>query len=307
MRSLRQKVNKTHGPAYITGQNRNEFAPFALFDAGRTGQKEPLIIDWHPHSGIATITFPFDADLHHVDSAGNNGIIKSYGLQWMASGKGIWHKESYYSNLIDSLVEAPAASQIPPDIGIMQLWLLLPPAEEVAEVCYFNLQPEQIPSLSKAGQTTRVLLGSYRTEEGESIQAAASISHNASYLDVQLSAGEQWSFQPPAGQSRGFVYPYLGEAGHNLVAIDGDGIGLEQVGLLIESNDSVVIQALQDCRFVIALTEPWPHPIVQHYGQIHTHKEALVSAGSHIQQLAIQLESQLSQQLIEEKEAKESL
>ncbi len=290
MRSLRQRVNKTQGPAYITSQNRNEFAPFALFDAGRTGQKKPLIIDWHPHSGVATITFPFDADLHHADSAGNNGIIKSYGLQWMASGKGIWHKESYFSNFIDSEPQ--------PDIGIMQLWLLLPPEEEVAAVRYFNCQPEQIPTVSKLGQTTRVLLGRYTTDDGESIQSAASISHNASYLDVQLSAGESWSFQPPAKQSRGFVYPYLGQGGNDLININGQGLALEQVGLLIESNDKVVIQALQDCRFVVALTEPWPYPVIQHYGQIHTHKEALVSAGSHIQQLG----KELSQRLIKEKE-----
>ena len=289
MRRLRQRVNKAHGPAYITGQNRNEFSPFALFDAGRTGQSEPLIIDWHPHSGVATITFPFDADLHHADSAGNNGIIKSYGLQWMASGKGIWHKESYYSNSIGSEPRA--------DIGIMQLWLLLPPEEEVAAVNYFNLQPEQIPTISKPGQTTRALLGSYTTGDGESIQAAASISHNASYLDVQLSAGETWSFQPPAKQSRGFVYPYLGQKGHSLIAIDGQGVSLEQVGLLDESNERVVIKALQDCRFVVALTEPWPHPIIQHYGQIHTNKEALVSAGGHIQQLSIQLSQELKEAL----------
>lgn len=290
MRSLRQRVNKAHGPAYITGQNRNEFAPFALFDAGRTGSKEPLIIDWHPHSGIATITFPYDADLHHADSAGNNGIIKSYGLQWMASGKGIWHKESYLANSEGSSPQA--------ELGIMQLWLLLPPEEEVAAGVYFNCQPDQIPSISSAGQTTRALLGSYSTAEGESIQAAASISHNASYLDVQLSAGESWSFQPRAGQSRGFVYLYLGEKGHNLVDINGQGLALEQVGLLAESNDKLVILARQDCRFVVALTEPWPHSVIQHYGQMHTNKEALLIGASHIEQLG----HELSDQLLKDKE-----
>ncbi len=105
------------------------------------------------------------------------------------------------------------------------------------------------------------------TEDGETIQSAASISHNASYLDVALKAGETWSFQPAVGQSRSFVYPYIGQGGNDLIDINGQGLALEQVGLLIESNDKVVIQALQDCRFVVALTEPWPHPVIQQLGK----------------------------------------
>jgi len=52
---------------------------------------DPLLIDWHPHSGVATITFPYDATLHHADSAGNGGIIADHGLQWMNAGSGISH------------------------------------------------------------------------------------------------------------------------------------------------------------------------------------------------------------------------
>jgi len=92
MKGVKQVIDRVgNNPAYITGNNQQYFAPFALFDAGRVPSHDPLLIDWHPHSGVATITFPYDATLHHADSAGNGGIIADHGLQWMNAGSGISH------------------------------------------------------------------------------------------------------------------------------------------------------------------------------------------------------------------------
>ena len=60
MKTVKQLIEPIGvSPAYITGSDFNQFAPFALFDAGRVPSRDPLIIDWHPHSGVSTITFPF--------------------------------------------------------------------------------------------------------------------------------------------------------------------------------------------------------------------------------------------------------
>ena len=75
--SVKQIINKVgSSPAYIRGALFDQLKPFALFDAGIIYQSE-LTIDWHPHSGVATITFPYDADLNHADSEGNGDTIKS--------------------------------------------------------------------------------------------------------------------------------------------------------------------------------------------------------------------------------------
>ena len=232
-----------------------------MFDAGRVPSHDPLVIDWHPHSGVATITFPYDATLHHADSAGNNGVIENQGLQWMASGKGIWHKESYRATLPDK------------KIGIMQLWLMLDPEEEIGPVNYFNLQPEQIPQVVEHGSITRVLLGEYR-----GTKSAKKIKHNATYLDVNLKAGDSWSFKAPLKQVRGFVYPRTGS-----IKISNRKINSQQLALLNEDTHELKITALQDSQFVVALTEPWPHKIIQHYGQIHTSESALKTGKTHIQ------------------------
>ncbi len=117
--NVKQIIKKTSGsPAYVRGDLFDQLKPFALFDAGILNQPE-LTIGWHPHSGVATITFPYDADLIHADSEGNGDTIKSRRLQWMASGSGVWHKENYVAQR--------------DHIGILQLWLLLPPDEETAQ------------------------------------------------------------------------------------------------------------------------------------------------------------------------------
>lgn len=263
--SVKQIINKQGGnPAYIRGEIFNQLKPFALFDSGIINQEE-LIIDWHPHSGVATITLPYDADLKHADSEGNADTIKSRGLQWMASGAGIWHKEHYVAHQ--------------DYIGILQLWLLLPPEEETAPVRYFNLQPDEVPQVDNV----RILLGEY-----QGIKAAAQVSHNVSYLHISVKKGQCFNWQFPKGQTRGFVYPLTGS-----LRIAQQVIYAEQLALLQEHSSSQTIElsviAESDSEFVLAVVEPWAHDIVSHYGQIHTNNKALAIGKQRIQQLANKL------------------
>lgn len=258
---------KASSPAYIGAELFEKLKPFALFDAGIIAKKD-MTIGWHPHSGVATITFPYDAKLNHADSQGNGDTIQSRGLQWMASGNGVWHKENYIAEKNH--------------IGILQLWLLLPPDEETTPVRYFNLQPEQIPQVGNV----RILLGEY-----QGIKAAEKISHNATYLHIQLKKGEKFQWLLPENQTRGFVYPMSGQ-----LRINQHSVQAEQFALLKESQNSMrqtlTLEAEQDSEFVIALTQPWPFDVVSHYGQIHTNKDALVLGSQHIQALGNELAKQ---------------
>lgn len=264
MRTLSQIIEpKTNHPAYINHRIRHLLAPFVLFDAGRVKGKNSLMIDWHPHSGVATVTMPYDAKLIHQDSMGHTGTIEDQGLQWMASGKGIWHKERY------------EASQKKNDIGIMQLWVLLPPDEEVACSRYFNLKNSDINQVGN----TRILLGAYKDK-----QACHKISQDISYLDINLKAGESWYFQHKT-QSRGFVYPRTGSL--NIAGIQ---LNTEHLGLLEENTQELKVTAITDSQFVLAASAPWPHKIVHQYGQMHTNLLALEIASDEIRHQAKQLQ-----------------
>ena len=234
-------------PALITHENRQSLAPFVLFDAGAMNKNDWLSIDWHPHSGVATVTLPYDCHLHHADSAGNTGIIRDGGMQWMASGNGIWHKEEY--------------EPIDGRIGIHQLWILLPPQEETAPVNYFNLQPQNIPSIGN----TRILLGEY---QGQS--SATAISQDVNYFEVRLGAGESWQYAPPDSQTRGFVFPRNGS-----ITVEGIDIRSEEFGQFDENNAPVKVTSNTGSTFVIGFARPWEYPIVHEYGQMHTSQQAM--------------------------------
>lgn len=47
---------------------------------------------WHPHSGIATLTYQLNADTQYEDTAGQKGLVAATGLEWMRAGGGTWHQ-----------------------------------------------------------------------------------------------------------------------------------------------------------------------------------------------------------------------
>jgi len=55
------------------------------------GQK--VHIPYHPHSGIATISYMFEGEGYHKDSLGNDQILDKGRLNYMISGNGIFHSE----------------------------------------------------------------------------------------------------------------------------------------------------------------------------------------------------------------------
>jgi redox-sensitive bicupin YhaK (pirin superfamily) len=47
----------------------------------------------HPHRDMEIITIPLKGEVHHKDSEGNQGLIKSGDVQVMSAGTGIYHSE----------------------------------------------------------------------------------------------------------------------------------------------------------------------------------------------------------------------
>ncbi|WP_096086235.1 pirin family protein [Agaribacterium haliotis] len=251
---------KAGSPAYIRANTVDELKPWVLFDAG-TVAKTAMDIDWHPHSGVATITLPYDTALMHEDSLGNKQTVHSRGLQYMASGSGVWHKESYRAKKT---------------IGVLQLWLLLGPEEETNDASYMDLQPQDIAECDGV----RVLLGQYR-----GLQSPVPVQHPVSYLHIRLKAGDHFNWQPPRKQNRGFIYVLSGE-----LELQGTTIKSEELAQLqawpTQAAPQLHMRAVGDSELVLALAEPWPYQMLRHYGQVHTSAEALKRGSQTIQKLA---------------------
>lgn len=255
-----EKLVRANGPAYITGSLREEFNPYVLFDAGLVETKESSWgFDWHPHSGVATLTIPFKGDLSHEDTSGGKGIVKENGFQWMQAGNGIWHKEIY----------SPKNNQV----GVMQLWLRLGPEVEVIASSYYDETPDEIAT----SDNTRIMIGEFK-----GVKSNKKVPVDMTHLDVTLKKGESWSFEVPSSQKRGFVYPIEGS-----VTVEGEKVETFVLGKLLETDEESIltVTANEDARFIVSTAEPGKYPLVAQSGQVHTTKEALLKGRENIIQI----------------------
>ena len=107
----------------------------------------------HPHRGIATFSYLLEGGVHHLDSAGGEGVVYEGGIQWMNAGNGIIHDE-----FIPYAFQKTGGK-----FHALQFWLNLPAKQKVEKPAYLAVQAEDIPEviLPDGVGTVRVLLGDY--------------------------------------------------------------------------------------------------------------------------------------------------
>lgn len=214
---------------------------------------------WHPHSGIATLTFLLEGDVAYSDSTGKSGILPAGGVEWMRAGNGVWH------------TGAPVGEE--PKLGF-QLWVALPPTEENAPPESIYLDPCQVPQRGPA----RVLLGSHG-DARSGIPAPSDMT----YLGVKLSAGQTWTYGPNAGHQVG----WLAVASGALRA--GERVGAGELVIFADSEQAIEITAEEDVAFVIASAVRHPHDLWLGNYSVHTSQERLAQGEAEIRRLGIAL------------------
>jgi redox-sensitive bicupin YhaK (pirin superfamily) len=97
----------------------------------------------HPHTGLQTVSWLFEGEIEHRDSAGNHAMVRPGQVNLMTAGRGISHSE----------VSTPGTRTL----HGAQLWVALPDADRHAEPDFAHHDP---PALTGDGYTARVFLGS---------------------------------------------------------------------------------------------------------------------------------------------------
>jgi redox-sensitive bicupin YhaK (pirin superfamily) len=263
-RIARRTRGQSHGP--ITRlMSPSDFGhllkPFVFLDLFDTqGKPNPFAgFGFHPHSGIATLTYVAEGSVRYEDTNGATGLLPAGGLEWMRAGGGVWHG---------------GGSGEPGRTRGFQLWIALPPELELGQSESAYLSPEVIPHDGPA----RILLGSYGTATS-AIKAPSPIN----YLAVRLKAGERWSYQPPAGHT--VLWTAVG-MGSVLVPDE-----LRQGNLVAFMPSSVVIEfeAQSDAEFVIGSAVPHDYDLVLGSHSVHTSAEALREAEARISAIETRL------------------
>jgi redox-sensitive bicupin YhaK (pirin superfamily) len=229
----------------LTQHLQRRLDPFLMLDAFGTDQLEDYIGGFpdHPHRGFETITYMIAGRMRHRDSAGNEGLLQSGGVQWMNAGSGVIHSE--------------LPEQQEGRMEGFQLWLNLPAKDKMSAPWYRDLHAQDIPQYTTPDHVTvRVIAG----ESDGVVGAMQREKTEPLYLDVQLPAGATFA-QPLAPDSNAFVYVYRGEA-----EIGGRRIQQQRMAILgtDAQRDGVVIMARVDASVLLIAGRPLAEPIVQY-------------------------------------------
>jgi redox-sensitive bicupin YhaK (pirin superfamily) len=220
--------------------------PFVFLDHLSGSVPSGAGFGFHPHSGIATLTYQLDADVAYEDTAGQKGIVKATGIEWMRAGGGTWHKASLY----------PQAGR---SRGF-QVWFALPPEVEDGPPEGLYVPPADVPQVGNV----RVLLGEYGGAKNP-IPAPSPIT----YLDVVLGAGEGFSFEPPADHTVAWAFVYEGRA-----RVCGEDVSSELV-VMDESNAPILIEAQEPSRVLFGSAKKHAHRLVMGSHSVHTSAPSL--------------------------------
>lgn len=185
-------VNRVFG-----NHDTHEFDPFLMLDYFNIEKDmDSPGFPWHPHKGIETITYFLKGSGLHEDSIGNKGVIGAGELQWMSSGKGIYHQEML------------AAS--PDGIQGFQFWVNLPAKDKLKNPDYQYIKQGEMKSVIKEQHEVRVISGKF----GEVIGPIDKSNLGITMLHVSLKEGKSIDLLRDEDK-QGFIFLFEGEGSIN--------------------------------------------------------------------------------------------
>ena len=228
----------------LTQSLQKRLDPFLMLDAFRNDNPDDYIGGFpnHPHRGFETVTYMIAGNMRHHDSAGNEGLLRPGGVQWMTAGSGLIHSELPEQS--DGLMEG------------FQLWLNLPSHNKMVKPSYRDIPSDKIPEFTTTdGILIRVIAGQCREMTG----AVTRPDTEPLYLDVHMPAGTQFTQVIPAGHNA-FTYTYRGS-----VLIAGTEVNDRNMALLAnDGGEAIRVKATVDARFLVIAGKPLGEPIAQY-------------------------------------------
>jgi redox-sensitive bicupin YhaK (pirin superfamily) len=245
---VRRTRGSSHGPItrLMSPSDLGEvLKPFVFLDLFDMEKASFPGIGLHPHSGIATVSFLFEGSVRYEDSNGATGVLLPGGVEWFKAGHGAWH--------------GGGAGDSGRARGF-QLWLALPPDQELGPVENVYLEPDAVARDGPA----RVLVGTHGGATSR-VHPPASLNYSA----VRLRAGESWRYEPAVDHTVGWValstgrlrVPERVEAG--------------ELAVFEPSNDAIDIHAEADTEFVLGSATPHAHDLVLGPYSVHTSSATL--------------------------------
>jgi len=230
------KISRSIGSQFLP-----QLDPFLLLDELGSDDAADYIDGFppHPHRGFETVTYILEGQMRHKDSAGNEGVIRAGGIQWMTAGSGIIHSEM------------PEQSE-----GMLwgfQLWINLPGAQKMRAPRYQEIASANIPEVSGDFGTVRVMAG----DVDGTIGAVSEIATQPTLLDLRLNANGEKTIELPT-EHAGFVYIYNGS-----LTVAGKTLHTQQLGQLSAGEAVTVTAGEKGAGALLIAAAPLNEPIAR--------------------------------------------
>lgn len=230
--------------------------PFVFLDDADIPPGPGTRMNWHPHSGVGALTIITSGQNHYRETTGQEGSVSADGIEWMSSGKGVWHAASAVgeTNLVG-----------------YQVWMLLPPEEALAPPYSRHFKAGELP----VHDGVRVILGSWQKRKGP-----VPYDNAATLLDVRRKADEDFAFTIEAGHQLGWVAVQSGN-----LSDGSNSIAAGELVIFEDGDETIVLTATSDARFLAGSANRTEGPL--HVGQssVHCTAEALLAGEAEIQRL----------------------
>ncbi len=237
--------------------------PFLMLDAFGSDEATDYIAGFpsHPHRGIETVTYMLAGRMRHEDDTGNAGVLGPGGAQWMTAGRGIIHSEM--------------PEQEEGEMRGFQLWVNLPRKSKMCPPHYQNIEPEEIPEVTRdGGVTVKLIAGKLDGVEGP----VRGIEADPQYMDIRIPAGAV-SDHDIAPDHNAFVYVFGGAA--EIGAGEDTDAKLIRDGDLavLGAGDAVRIRAGDEgARLILVAGRPLNEPVFKHGPFVMNSKEEIIQA-----------------------------
>jgi redox-sensitive bicupin YhaK (pirin superfamily) len=190
----------------------------------------------HPHTGLQTVSWLLEGEIHHRDSLGSDARIRPHELALMTAGHGIAHAE-----------QSPAVH--PRLLHGAQLWVALPDAARGTAPAFAH--HTSLPGFASDGLTATVLMGSFG---GATSPGSAHTPLVGADLDLTAGAHVELPLEPD------FEYALLASSGSAEVA--GAPLGAGAMLYLGTGRRSVRVRAAEATRLLLLGGEPFEERIV---------------------------------------------
>ena len=228
------------GPALLS--------PFLLLDHAARKHFEPSPwrrgVGEHPHRGFETVTFAYQGEVEHRDSAGGGGRIGPGDVQWMTAASGVVHEETH----------SQAFSERGGDFEMVQLWVNLPAEKKMSEPRYQPILDREFPRLRLGAAEARLVAGHLGGKLGP-----ARTHTPIAVFDLQFHEDGTSAFGLPAGWTT-LVFPLDADltAGTNRESIPSRHLGVFDR----EDDGPVELHANKGARVLVLAGEPIEEPVV---------------------------------------------